>query len=106
MRKGDIVLVSFPFTDIASSKLRPALIIASTETVVTAIFITTNLEWKDATDIPIIPDENNGIKRPSLLRVSKIMTLDRKLVKGILGMAGEQSMQDVNIALKRYLQLY
>ena len=31
MTKGDIVLISFPFTNLKNSKLRPALIIASTK---------------------------------------------------------------------------
>mgnify|MGYP003344528084 CR=1 FL=1 len=41
MTKGDIVLIPFPFTDLTGSKLRPALILATTEHDVTVAFITT-----------------------------------------------------------------
>ena len=30
MAKGDIILVTFPFTDLTGSKLRPAVILAET----------------------------------------------------------------------------
>ena len=45
MKKGDIVLVRFPFTDMSSEKLRPALVLApeNQEKDVVLAFITTQL---------------------------------------------------------------
>lgn len=40
MAKGDIVLLSFPFTDLSGSKLRPAIILTETALDITACFIT------------------------------------------------------------------
>jgi mRNA interferase MazF len=43
MEKGDIVLITFPFTDLSGTKLRPALVLANTELDLTVSFITTQL---------------------------------------------------------------
>ena len=45
MKKGDIVLVPFPFTDLTSEKNRPALVLLDHEEDVTLAFITTKIEW-------------------------------------------------------------
>ena len=41
MTKGDIILITFPFTDLSGSKLRPALVLADRSFDVTVCFITT-----------------------------------------------------------------
>lgn len=44
MAKGYILLISFPFTDLTGSKLRPAVILAETSIDITVCFITTQLQ--------------------------------------------------------------
>lgn len=43
MKKGDIVLIPFPFTDLLGNKFRPAVILIDSEDDVTVCFITTQL---------------------------------------------------------------
>ena len=105
MIKGDIVLVSFPFTDLSGSKLRPALVIAETGGIVTVVFITTQLRWQDYLDVVIEPDNENGIKRSSLLRISRLATLDKGLVIGKLGHINREMLKNVDEKLKAYLQI-
>jgi mRNA interferase MazF len=45
-------------------------------------FITTEFKWKDKFDISLIPDETNGLKANSLIRIGKIATIDKELVHG------------------------
>ena len=85
--------------------MRPALIVAETPSDLTVLFITTQLKWTEPTDVILSPDNNNGIKKQSLLRTSKIATLDKTLVKGRLGSISTTVQKDVDIKLKSYLQL-
>jgi len=45
MKKGDIVLIPFPFTDLSGSKNRPALILHGNEQDVTVAFISSETKW-------------------------------------------------------------
>jgi len=85
MAKGDIVLITFPFTDLSGNKLRPAVILAETSMDFTVCFITTQIGWQEPTDILLTPTNANGLKKQSLIRTSKIATLDKSLAKGLLG---------------------
>ncbi|HEV2833621.1 MAG TPA: type II toxin-antitoxin system PemK/MazF family toxin [Hanamia sp.] len=105
MVKVDIVLITFPFTDLSGSKLRPAIVLADTEFYVTVCFITTQLQWQDPTDVQLLPTSFNGLRKHSLIRTSKIATLDKTLVKGLLGRLTLSELNDLNSQLKILLQL-
>lgn len=85
MPKGDLVLITFPFTDLSGSKLRPAVVLSENNDDITVSFITSQLNWRENTDLFLKPNSQNNLKKESLLRVSKIATLDRDLAKGLLG---------------------
>ena len=106
MIKGDIILIPFPFTDLTSSKLRPAIILISTDYDVTVSFITTQLKWINSTDIQIKPSNKNGIKKESIIKLSKIATIDKALALGKIGELDQLTLLDLNIKLKILLQLY
>lgn len=105
MAKGDIVLITFPFTDLSGSKLRPAVVLVGTNLDLTACFITTQIGWQEATDVVLTPTATNGLRKPSLIRTSKIATLDRALAKGLLGRLSAQEIHDLNAKLKLLFQL-
>ncbi|MGC4129320.1 MAG: type II toxin-antitoxin system PemK/MazF family toxin [Bergeyella sp.] len=105
MNKGDIVLIAFPFTNLSGSKLRPAVILACTNYDLTACFITTQIGWQENTDILLIPSITNGLKKQSLIRTSKIATIDRSLSKGLLGKLSKYDIQQLNDKLKILLQI-
>ena len=85
MNKGDIVLIPFPFTDLSGTKYRPALILAIGKVDITVSFITTQLKWQEDFDIKTEPSQMNRLKRTSLIRLSKLATIDKDLVIGKLG---------------------
>ena len=105
MVKGDIVLIPFPFTNLTGSKLRPAIVLIVTDFDLTVSFITTHLKWKDSTDIEILPSTENGIKKTSLIRVSKIATVDKSLAIGKIGALQQSEVSELNLKLKLLLQL-
>src|SRR5258706_3814520 len=105
MPKGDIVLITFPFTDLSGSKLRPAVILTDTTLDLTVCFITTQIQWQEPTDVTLLPNLTNRIKKQSLIRTSKIATLDRSLGKGLLGRLTPNELTELNNKLKLLLQL-
>jgi mRNA interferase MazF len=105
MAKGDIVLITFPFTDLTGSKLRPAVVLAETNLDLTACFITTQIQWKETSDVLLSPNSINRLKGISLIRTSKIATLDKSLVKGLLGKLNQTEISELNNKLKILLQL-
>jgi mRNA interferase MazF len=105
MPKGDIVLVPFPFTNLSGTKLRPALILIENTLDVTVSFITTQLQWLEPTDIVLQPQIKNGIKKPSLVRLSKIATIDKSLIVGTIGGINQTQLAEVNLNLKLLFQI-
>jgi len=105
MPKGDIVLIPFPFTDLSGNKLRPALILAETQLDVTVSFITTQVHWQEPTDIFLLPDIYNGIKKTSLIRLTKIATIDKLLLVGKTGSIDQNQIADLNKKLKVIFQI-
>ncbi len=103
MHKGDIILVPFPFTDLTGSKKRPALILVVDNLDVTVSFISTQLHWQETNDLLLQPDSTNGLKKPSLVRISKISTIDKTLVIGRLGSIDSNQIEDLD---KKLIQLF
>jgi len=105
MKKGDIVLVPFPFSDMKGFKTRPAIVLINNEFDVTLAFLTSELRWKMEFDFIIEPNLQNGLKVKSLVRLNKIATLDTDLVIGVLGHLSEHQMRELNSNLIRLLKL-
>lgn len=105
MKKGDIVLIPFPFTDLSGKKLRPALVLAVSPADVTVAFITTQTGRKEATDVELQPDSNTGIKKPSLIRPAKLAAIDKAIAVGKIGSLPLDILNQVNTSLKMILQL-
>ena len=105
MEKGNIILIPFPFTDLSGNKTRPALVLVNSELDITVAFISTQLKWKEETDILLKPTDENGLKKKSLIRLSKFATIDKNLAIGRLGRIDNKTMITVNHILKKILKL-
>jgi mRNA interferase MazF len=105
VKKGDIILIPFPFSDLSGSKLRPALVLISTEIDVTVCFITTQFQWIETLDIELNPSPVNGLKKMSLLRTSKFSTIDKDLILGRIGTLENSYILMLNKNLIKILQL-
>lgn len=105
MKKGDIVLISFPFTDISGNKIRPAIVLINSDDDVTVCFITTQLKWLSDYDILIQPSLSNRLKKTSLIRLNKFATLDKNLIIGLLGELDNIYLEILNQNLIKILEL-
>jgi mRNA interferase MazF len=107
MKKGDIVLVSFPFTNLAGKKRRPAVILYKGKTDVIVAFITSKLKWEESTDLLLMPDIfSNNLKIASLVRASKIATLEKGLIAGKIGELKLEEIQELDENLKKIFKLF
>jgi mRNA interferase MazF len=53
----------------------------------------------------LFPNNQNGIKKQSLVRTSKIVTIDKTLAQGLLGRLSEYGITELNNKLKIIFQL-
>jgi mRNA interferase MazF len=84
---GAIMLVPFPFTDLSSSKLRPALIVSADNPKnddVIVCFITSQ-KPRGGQFAPISATGETGLKLSSYVRFEKIATLNKRIFAGRLG---------------------
>jgi mRNA interferase MazF len=105
MNKGDVILIPFPFTDLTGSKLRPVVVLISSDFDLTVAFITTQMKWRDTTDVELLPSTESGIKKVSLIRLSKIATVDKSLAIGKIGELLTIQQTEVNLKLKQLFKL-
>ena len=106
IKKGDILLVDFPFTDLSQTKLRPALVlwVDATGDDVTLCFISsqdiTNLSPEKFILDPSDPEfKNTGLRTISKVRVTRVVTLERRLIKRRIGQLGINQTQQLNTVI-------
>jgi len=105
VKKGDIILIPFPFTDLSGLKNRPALILIEGQNDITVSFITSQIKWKEEFDIKVSPSAENGLKRTSLIRLNKLATIDKELVIGKLGALSTKILSEVDNSLVKIFNL-
>jgi mRNA interferase MazF len=112
IKKGDILLVDFPFTDLSQTKLRPALVlwVDAIGDDVTLCFISsqdiTNLSPEEFILDPSDPEfQNTGLRTISKVRVTRVVTLERRLIKRRLGQLGINQTQQLNSVILQAFKL-
>jgi mRNA interferase MazF len=87
-KRGDIILVPFPFTDLSSAKQRPALVVSSdalnarSDDVLVAA-ISSQIPVKLSAEEFMIPPGDLaacGLPKPSVVRTAKLAALHRQLI--------------------------
>lgn len=114
MNKWDVVLLSYPFTDLQAVKVRPAVVISPNSFNAAGqdgmfILITSNLERLASYDVLIRSSHPEypmtGLRKDSVIRTSKIMTLSKSLVSRTIGNLGSQLSLEVEGKLKVFFEL-
>lgn len=112
IKRGDVVLAAYPFTDLSSVKRRPALVVSATDRPdrdCILAFITSQVERSGGTALLLDARDagfaDTGLRISSLVRCGKLMTLDRTLLVGRLGKLNAQLMDKVDHRLMKALEL-
>ncbi len=111
LQLGEVVLVTFPFTDLSSLKVRPALVVGRVvDDDLLVAFISSRTAGADArvdcllsTDDPEFP--LTGLRTASLVRLNKLATLHRGLVRRRLGRIGPETRRVIAQRLRYVFEL-
>ena len=108
--KGKIVLLPFPFTNLTSTKRRPALVLLERPNDVVVAFISSSIP-KPIEFHHVFMDMNHqsfsmtGLKVSSTIYLDKIATIDKKLIIGELGQISNDIKLEVNIRINKLYSL-
>ena len=106
LKRGDIVLVPFPFTDLSKEKVRPAVVISAENDIdVSVAFISSIIPEEPATvDFVLLeshPDFSvTGLKRASVFKMNKVLTLERSKILRRLGGVSPSIQKELDIRFK------
>jgi mRNA interferase MazF len=105
MKKGDIVLIPFPFTNLIGLKNRPALVLINQREDVTVAFISSQINPFSKYELKLNPSDLNGLKKESIIKLSKIATIQKGLILGRLGSIDQNTLSQVDSILMDAFQL-
>jgi mRNA interferase MazF len=100
-KKGDIVTINFPFTDLSISKKRPALIISNNIINKTGEYLMVQITSQEKTDLLTLSitknDYENSYELPlkSYIRLHKIFLLNDSLILGLSARINDSFLQKV-----------
>jgi mRNA interferase MazF len=111
LTRGDVLLVTFPFTDLSSSKVRPAILLTDTKKAkgLDGHFIFVGTELPPVGEMPIevrfgSPDARTmGLHITSYIRPTKVCTLDVSLVKRRIGYTPRSLLDRITAEIARVL---
>ena len=109
-KRGDVVLVPFPFSDQTAIKKRPAVIIStnkyndnSSDVIIIAITSQANIAM-DIGECLIVDWQKAGLIKTSSIKPA-ISTIEKALILKDLGKLSDRDMYSMNTALSKLLEL-
>ena len=110
VKRGSIVLIKYPFTDLSSSKVRPAVIITPDEFLnkiddILCLFISSSIPDQLLSTDFILENTNpyfskTGLKVTSVFRTHKLALINKSLIQRVLGELNPDTMNQINVKLK------
>jgi len=114
MKRGDVVIVDYPFSDARGSKVRPALVVQADDknaqlkdTVIALITsrLHRDLDTHVLIDISTADGQQSGLRLRSEVQCENLCTIDQKFILGVIGSMTPALMREVNNGLKKALSL-
>jgi mRNA interferase MazF len=112
MNRGDVVLVDWPYSDLAGSKLRPAVIVQADflnglidDTIY--VQVTGTRHGIPGTEVELDPavERSSGLLKKSYASCTNFLTRDQALFHYTLGALSDVAMRQIGDCLKKVLEL-
>jgi mRNA interferase MazF len=109
-RRGDVVLVPFPFTDLSSAKQRPALVVSpdawnASQSDVMLVALTSQIPASVPNGEVLLTSEDlrsGGLPKPTLGRPTKLVTIHQALIRKRLGNVTDSTLSRVLVRLRAF----
>lgn len=98
---GAIVLLAFPFSDATGAKRRPALVLLDTGDQDIVVARVTSQAARSPWDVNIVAWQQAGLLLPSIVRVDKLATLEKRLIERQMGSLSDDDRNRVRAALQQ-----
>lgn len=103
-RAGDVLLLAFPFSDTTTTKRRPALVLLDTKDNDILVARITGQLARTPLDVELQDWEDAGLRIPSVVRLHKLATLEKRLIERSLGTLTNQDLQQVHGTLQQLIR--
>jgi mRNA interferase MazF len=104
LKLGDIYICSFPFTSGQFSKPRPVLVLLDLEEDCLIARIT-SVPHTGLLDVPLTQWREAGLEKPSVVRLTRLVTAEKTLLKLRIGELSSVDLQSVRQAWNQHLRL-
>lgn len=112
-KRGQVVVVNVPFSNHSGVKPRPALVISAEtfhrdlpDVIVCPISSQRRYYRRPGPgDCPLRGWQAVGLRHPSTVRISKLLAVDKQIIKRILGPLSQQDLALVEVGLRQALGL-
>jgi mRNA interferase MazF len=98
---GDLILVDFPFAGGKQVKTRPALVILDSGDADLVVARVTTQSVSAYYDVPITDWQGAGLLAPSSVRLHELATLEKSLIRRVLGSLQQADRNQVSAKLKQ-----
>jgi mRNA interferase MazF len=104
--KGDVVVIPFPFSDLSSSKKRPALVLVELDgdDVILCQITSQNVKDNNAIAIEVSDIENGTLNTYSNARPNKLFTADNNIIAYKIGRLNPLKMEAVTKAVVKMFE--
>ena len=105
--KGDIVLLPYPFTDLSTSKVRPAVVVSSNKGKYSDLFvvpITSRTSNLGAGEFQLAGWQSAGLNIPSAVKRGCVL-VDVALFRKMVGTLSIEDLTSLNTSIKLWLEL-
>ena len=107
--QGQVVLIPFPFTDLTTTKQRPAVILSSDsynrthpDLILAAITSQIPAQLQPGEYLLSGRDQKAaGLPKPSVIKLGKIVTIDPRLIRKALGKLSVETMKKVKAVFQK-----